>query len=71
MQRRIDFEVHYKTDPFYFMAYAINSGGVTLSIFNEDHMADRNPRHMTISDEFFFDLVEKLNKLAEEIKREK
>lgn len=67
---RIDYEVHVKNEESQFIAYAINSGGVALSIFKPEMMSDRNARHFGFScDADFINFADKIAILAEHVKR--
>ncbi len=66
--RKILFEAHTRNKEQQIMCYAVNSGGVVLSVFKPRIMEDTHSRHYNFTDEEFFKYVDDLNKLAKIMK---
>ena len=67
--KRIDYEAHAYSPDASIICYALNIGGVALSIFKPRIMEDRTPRHFNFTDADFINFADKIAILEEQVKR--
>ena len=67
--KRIDYEARAYSPDASIICYALNIGGVALSVFKPRKMEDRSPRPFTFdSDADFINFADKIVILAEQVK---